>query len=158
MHYHRLKVLVIGFLIAYFVVGIAARTVTAGDEDTYPFFSWFLFSKVPSRIQSDYAIKIIEVDGKPLPQPTLLEKTSGIFNNSRSLAEYFQTARNLGVSLKQKQLGQVNQIRTHLEKNLFSGRLVTYEVLEIRYNPIERYKSGKFISSERIAVLTPGDY
>lgn len=158
MRYPLFKILLIGFLATYFIVGVSSRVITRGDEDTYPFFSWFLFSKVPARIQDDYLIKILEYRGQIQVPPLLVEKTPGIFNSARSLAEYFQMTRNLGVAVRRGDTKEINRFRTHIENNLFSSQKLKYQVLEVRYNLIERYKSGSLLSSQEIAVFESGVY
>lgn len=158
MRYPLFKTLLVGFLLAYVVIGISARIVTKGDEDFYPFFSWFLFSKVPARVQDDYLIKILEYRGQPQSPPLLVEKTPGIFNSSRSLAEYFQMTRNLGSAVKRGDTKEINRFRTHFENNLFSEQKLKYQVLEVRYNLVDRYRNGSLITSQEIAVFESGVY
>lgn len=158
MNYSRVKLLLLSFLVIYFVVGVSSRVSTKGDEDTYPFFSWFLFSKVPARVQDDFLIKILEYKGKTQSPPLLVEKTPGIFNSARSLAEYFQMTRNLGSAVRRGNAAEVNRYRKHVETNLFSSQKLKYQVLEVRYNLIDRYRSGSLLSSQEIAVFESGVY
>lgn len=158
MPYRSLKILLILFLLIYFLVGLYARTIRTEDEDLYPFFSWFLFSVVPARVQEDYIIKIVEYRGSQVNPPALVEKTSGIFNKSRSLAEYFQMTRNLGVAVSQGQAEQVKRLRVHIETNLFSGKPLTYAVYRVTYSPIERFKTGQLLSSQELAIFKSGVY
>lgn len=158
MSYPLFKFLLLAGLVTYFVVGVSARVLTEGDEDTYPFFSWFLFSKVPPRIQDDYLIKILEYRGQTQTPPLLVEKTPGIFNSARSLAEYFQMTRNLGVAVKRGDTKEISRYRTHIENNLFSSQKLKYQVLEVRYNLIDRYRNGSLLSSQEIAVFESGVY
>lgn len=144
-----LKILAFAFLALYFSVGVGARLLSTGEEDFYPFFSWFLFSHVPQRVGNDFAINILKINGEVVKTPIPFEHAKNIYNTSRSLAEYNQYIRQLGNALKQNNMEEISRIRRWLENN-FTAYNVTYEVSEITFDLIERFRSGKVIESKSL--------
>lgn len=64
MHrYRRLRWLIGGGLLAYFVIGMGAELALEGD--VYPVSSWFLFDTVPEQ-RTEYGLLIIEFADLPL--------------------------------------------------------------------------------------------
>jgi hypothetical protein len=142
--YDNLKFLVFAFLAFYLSIGIGARFLSTQEEDFYPFFSWFLFSHVPQRIQSDFAVTILEVNGETFKTPIPLENASSIYGTSRSFAQYNQYIRSLGTAIKQNNTEEIERLRQLLEYGL-PVKSMTYEVQELTFNPIEKFKSGAVI-------------
>ena len=153
MSYSWYKKTVISFLIIYFTIGLAARFTAKGAEDFYPFFSWFLFSEVPSRIQQDFTLRIHSAGGQQFVPPELFENARELHNTKRrSYSEYYHLIQSLGRSLVQRRDTEVARIRAQLEQR-FAVHPVTYEVVRATYNPIERWKYGTVIELESIATF-----
>ena len=154
MSYKLLRKIIMAFLIFYFSVGLFARYLSDGVEDVYPFFSWFLFSKVPARIQIDFAIRIHEFAEKRFEPPIFFEKAKGIYDKtSYSTTDYYHLVQLLGMSLQSNRMNEVKRLRRELEKNFLSYPVV-YEVVELKFNPIERWKTGQFIGIKSLVTFT----
>lgn len=157
MTYEALKKYLLLFLIIYFSTGLLARYFSEGTEDVYPFFSWFLFSKVPSRIQTDFAIRIHQFGGKQFEPPIFLEKAEDIYDTTLySTAEYHRLIQQLAMSAKQNRSEETEYFRSKLEKT-FVAHPVVYEAVEIKYNPIDRWKRGQLIKVKSIAIFNSRD-
>jgi len=153
MSYKLLKKVVIVFLAAYFSVGLLARFLSIGTERFYPFFSWFLFTRVPPRIQTSFDLRIYEFEGKQFDPPIFFEKAGSVYKkNSRLMAEYRNLIQRLGTAAKQNRKDEITQLRRELEANFLSHPVI-YDIVEIRYNIIEYWKSGHIIEAKQIAIF-----
>lgn len=153
MSYRILGQLIIVFLVVYFSVGIAARFLSRGTEDFYPFFSWFLFTTVPPRIQTDYAIRIVEAGGKKFDPPVFFERADDVYEKGdRSVAEYSRLTRSLAMSVRGNQKEEVERLRSALERK-FLVYPVVYEAVEVTFSPIERWKTGEVLGVKTLATF-----
>ena len=81
MTYEHAKQTVFIFLAGYCCVGLLAHVANITHntpEDLYPFFSWFLFVRVPSRVQFDYEARMSAGAGKSRENAGFLTADSGI--------------------------------------------------------------------------------
>ena len=63
-------------------------TVASRAHETFPFFAWDLFSKVPSPEGRDYSVRIDQAQGLPGPFPVYFEN-SGLETGGREIQGYF---------------------------------------------------------------------
>jgi hypothetical protein len=119
-----------------------------GAEETFPFASWSLFSKVPA-VVDDYGLLLTEIDGQPLSPPILYE-------HSR---EWFWAANNHGAYCAILDFGRAvdagdaaeSQRRRRLFERLYLGNgkvSVEYQLLRRRWEPMSRWRTGEFIELE----------
>jgi len=149
--YEIVKKILILFLVTYFVIGVAARFLSAGTEDFYPFFSWFLFIRVPLRVQSDFSIQIHEFGEKKFETPVFVDELSGVYDtDAYSRTQYHNLIQRLALSIKRREKNQIIKLREELEKK-FILRPVVYGVVERKFNTIEHWKTGAVIEIISIA-------
>ena len=153
MSYGVLKKFIIIFLIVYFSAGMLARHLSKGPEDVYPFFSWFLFHRVPPRTQTGFSIRVHELDGRRFEPPIFFEEVGDMYDkDSRSAREYQHLVRILGRSVKQNKTDEVERLREKLERN-FLSHPATYEIVEVTYNPVDRWRTGRLIDVKSIDIF-----
>ena len=156
-----LEKLIVLFLVSYFVVGVYAHFYIINQEEVYLLYSWDLYTKVPPRIQTEFAILIHEFEGKRLENPIIFERARGVLYSS--LTEYRHATYNktsiqnivrlLAPSILQDKTREIERLRMELEKTFLSHPVV-YEVVEVTFNPIERWKNGRFININRLGIFT----
>lgn len=137
------------FLALYALIGMAGHATRTGTEDVYPFFSWSLFARVPERIQNDFEIVVLTVRGKELTAPTEAREIPGLVDAGVNYQIYTQRVRELGRALG----GEYDVPR---ERGAFESMLtmpVVYEVRAIQYNPIDRFLTGKTVSSSTLGTF-----
>ena len=158
MSYRAAKISVLLFLAVYFCTGMLARFFSKGVkgvEDVYPFFSWFLFVEVPHRIQSEYGIRFLEIGGKTLDPPLFFEKAVGAAYNPtrRPAEEYHHLIQLLGGAVKRKDAQETARLRAEIEKEILDHSAV-YEISEIIFNPVERWRNGSVMEIKPLAEFT----
>ncbi len=134
-------------LLLYFVVGISTA-ILHGDE-VYPFVSWFLFTTVPQE-RIDYGLLIYEFDGKTVEPPRLYQEAHGIVPDADSMTAY-RVIQQIG---KAKADNQTEELRTlvALLEDSFLQAPARYELVRIRYRPLERWRTGIY-QMERLGVV-----
>src|SRR5215213_8458041 len=78
--YHRTNLALVALVAVYLMIAISRKAAKA--DDWFPITSWALFSTVPNE-HRDYALQLLEVDGKKLDPPVLFEHADGMFYSAR---------------------------------------------------------------------------
>jgi hypothetical protein len=125
------------FLAALLVIGYAALPLP-GNE-LFPFYSWSMFSKVPSE-QNAYVVVIHEVGGKPLSPAKEFQEASGLVNSPQSVVAH-QVIQKLGLAYRKGNAKEQTEVRKLFEKNYLSIG-TRYELASMNYDPLTRWKSG----------------
>src|SRR3989344_4144271 len=143
--YKQLQKFIIVFLAFYFIAGLLTEVVLPGREKDFPmFFSWFLFSDTPDeKSSSQYAIRILEFNGKPLNPPVLFNEAYGIVDNPNS-PKARALIRKLGSVAMMGTNRESEQLRRLLEQ-VYLPNSISYELIFITYDPMQRFKNGEFI-------------
>jgi hypothetical protein len=141
--YKRLKYFILGFLAFYLIAGYSTELMGHHyDKNIPPFFSWLLFTNVPLEHYSTLrTLRILSTESKIFNPPLLYGEAYGVVPNPDS-AKSRLTIMELADSLKNHHTTEINMLRTGLEEN-FLPRHTHYQVIELQYDPVEFYKSGK---------------
>lgn len=150
--YKRLKIFIGGFLIVYFVVGFFTRYIPKGE--IFPFFSWRLFQSIPNTIV-EYGVMISIYNGKPFQPPRLFQDAKGIIPQSDSINAR-EIIQNLGRAHAKNQIEKRENLRKLFEKN-FLKLPARYQLIRMRYNPIQKWKSGES-QTQYLQIFTAGEY
>src|SRR3989344_4062824 len=150
MSYERTKKVLTTFLVLYTFIGVGAHVTSVDTEDAYPFFSWFLFVKVPPRIQTGFDVVLVSVDGKRLETPAPLLSRPDVFG-SEGLTERDLSAMTgqFARLIRGKRNEQIAEARREFEAR-FNTR-VSYAVREYSYNTLEYFKNKNIASSTVLA-------
>lgn len=153
MSYTTLRHLMLSFLALYALIGLVTKHKL--EKDTYPFFSWSLFSDVPNTIV-EYTIAVTEKDGLPISPHMLFKKenTTQIFTKKHSALYYFDTIQRLGAAIVENNGETIAKERKLLEEDLLPE--TSYGVVRIRYNPLDYFRDGKLEYLESLAKFTKG--
>ena len=139
--YKRLKFIIISLLLFYFYAGLSTEIFLPGREKDFPpFFSWFLFSHVPSVATEKYAVLILEANGNII-EPILFDDAAGVVTEPYSPKARELISRFAMSIIYQRQ--EQETLRNQFE-DIYLPPKTSYEVAVISYNPVERFKSKKF--------------
>ncbi len=122
------------FLVSYFIVGAASHY-----QETFPFFSWRLFDKVPPRVRSEYDILIYTSVGD---NAVLFRDAAGVARRTNSVDAYF-TIQAMGKAYARRDWQTVQTLRAFFEERYLHPPLA-YALVRTRYSPIERWETGRY--------------
>lgn len=147
-NYRKLACMLTFFLLAYLMLGLGS--LATSRQEIFPFFSWFLFAKVPSQIEK-YAIVILPVQDERDEQN--VQGTQEIQKNFSAEGIFFEEAgskvrrphsvtaqrviQNLGEAIESKDAENAALYRRKLEERYLYPS-TNYQVVRIRYNPLTR--------------------
>jgi hypothetical protein len=153
MPYRFLKYFFAIFIAVYFIGGLYTRNTRAGEA--YPFYSWFLFDQVPNE-KNDFTIRIVSYGGKTYNPPLEFSETREIFQTiNQSATQYLYIVQDLGYAIIGQKQEQILTDRERLEK-IFLGTPARYEVLQVRYDPVQYWKTGEYKELKVIATYESG--
>ena len=146
----RLKKFIAMYLLFYFAAGLVARGISG--QEIFPFFSWFLFDKVPN-IKHKYMVRITNYKNEELKHPKFFSDAGGIVKDPHSvvadsLIGYFATS-----YIKKQDEVEGDKLRLLFEKN-FLETDTDYELVRIKYNPLVRWKTGKIIEVKKLETFS----
>lgn len=115
------------------------------EREYYPFFSWFLFDRVPGGIQSEFALRTT-LAGKTILYPPMIlgEHMQSFLDNSIEPTEYWNLINYTAWALLGNNNADAEKYRSMLEVN-FTIRPLEYEIVRVTYNPIERWRQRTYI-------------
>ena len=141
-NYTTLKKFILAFFILYFVGGLATEVFPAWqDKSMIPFYSWFLFDRVPND-RSTSALRILEYRGTIVEPPLLFQEAKGVVKEPRS-PKARELISKMTKSIRKNQKEETGHLRESLEQSFLPGCL-RYEIVMIKYDPIERWKTGHY--------------
>lgn len=122
-----------------------------GRSEFYPFFNWDLFSYTHS-IRHDVVVLVHSINGVALKEPTIYFYIPNNF--VRTPVEKIRLRKllwNLWSHRRKGNQKQVEKLLNIVRSTYFSEvRSAEYEIALIKYNPIERLKTGNIIFSRTI--------
>lgn len=143
-HYQWKKLMIFLFFIAYTVISFNGYLYSLRGE-YFPVFSWSLFSEVRNPAEK-VEVEIIRIGDTEFSEPV----------NYFDLPEYFSSAaaRSTNVTKAALRLMQLHlkdpagseQMRRVFEENYLDGNgTVAYRLVLVRFDPLERFRSGAVI-------------
>jgi hypothetical protein len=153
--YRRLKTGLVLFVALVFFGGLAS--LPRLNQETFPFYSWFLFALTP-QAQIKYNIRIDELALYKLEEAKMTvyyEQAGGIVGQPHSPTAH-KIIQRLGAAYVRGDKAEVERQRRLLEGN-FLPLPNRYTLVEIWYDPIERYRTGEQTAKE-LARFTGGKF
>jgi hypothetical protein len=127
--------LVAGTMVALLVLGsIAVVTELSGHYQVLPFSTWSLFSRMPERERVDYGVRILSIDGVEQAPPIYFE-SSGLPDAASPAA--YELVRDLGLSLKDGNQAQADQIWETFAGRYLGGVDAEVEIVRRRYDVVD---------------------
>jgi len=150
---YRIRVWAIpSFIVLYFcIAGIPALFYLGSGGEKYLAYHFFVFTEVPSREQVTYAVYVTGVKGETIKPVQIQDADTLLADEWRNRPEYARRIEEFGRELSREVRGGDAQ---HAFEDLITVRPLSYEIREIRYNPIKRYLAGEIISERVIGSFT----
>jgi hypothetical protein len=141
--YNRLKIFAAVLLFGYATAAIVIKGALRHEREIFPLFSWSLYSTVP-REAADYGVRILEVGGRTLNPPLLVEEARPRFPHANQ-RQLLMAVQSLGRALDGGDTEAVRAYRRLIERHHLRGRgVVHYEVIHRRFNTLARWRTGEF--------------
>ena len=141
-------------ILIFLVIGYVVASLYGprlGRAEFYPFYNWDLFSYTHS-MRHDVVVLIHSINGVALEKPTIYFYVPDRF--VRTTGEEISLRKLLWDLWSRHREGNQSQVQKHLNiirsKYFSEVRAAEYEIALIKYNPIERLKTGKIEYSRTI--------
>lgn len=125
----------IGFLAVIVITGLVPPVRSA--RQLFPLSSWLIFSLVPGTVQ-EFAVRIRGYGESTVSPPLFFAEAGSIVPDPHSVKAFEQIQR-FGRSVDENR-PDAERMRIVFERN-FLPRGVEYELVRIRYRPLERYRN-----------------
>lgn len=135
-----MRIFVISFLILYFILGKSTDYFRTGE--IFPIYSWQLFSFVPQKTITEFAIEIQELQGKKLETPQLFQNMRSIIPGA-SLFTAYRTIQNLGRAQTRNNSIKTEKLKKQFE-DLYLKLPAKYDLIQITFDPLERWENGTY--------------
>jgi hypothetical protein len=150
--YRRLKLGMVLFVALVFFGGLASGP--RRNNETFPFYSWFLFSLTP-QAKDKYAIKVTQYGPHRFKPARFYEHLVGVLGQPHSPTAH-KIIQRLGEAVKRGDEEEVAKQRRLLEDNFMPGPS-QYWLAEIFYDPVVRYKTGA-VEEKRLREFIGGKF
>jgi hypothetical protein len=152
MSYPTLKKFVLSSLALYFVIGVCVNYLTPTRE-VYPFFSWNLFSGIPN-VGHETVLEILLYEGTEYDPPLQAAENAFVFQYAHQTPNYYRPLiTDLGNAIKSHDAPRIADDRKKLER-VFPPSPVRYRIVEITYDPLERWNTGALRSRNILGEFT----
>lgn len=154
-YYRRHACFVAFFLAAYLLLGGVFRFTRPGGE-VFPVSSWTLFLYVPNRVD-EYAVEILALGGAPLPQPLAFHEAKGLFPGAGNISAQ-QLVQRMGRASRDGDRAGLAELRDLFERRWLGepAGAVRYRLVQQRYSPLERWRSGALLESRALERFESG--
>lgn len=150
--YRMTRVLMVTMLVIYPI--LAHIGPKNGRAEFYPFFNWSLFTNA-SDVRHDIVLIIHAIDGAQLPEPTLFFDLPEVFtaaaNRDSRLAKFLDDYAAAHVHQDAPRITQLQAVLA--ERYLGDVQSVTYDLAVIRYQPVERYRTGEIMNVQVLRTV-----
>lgn len=141
-------------LFVYFFVGVGTKR----SGEIFPIYHWGLFAAVetPTTLGEVY---LEEVDGERYNPPVRLQDTESYRRLMMSDYDIYNTPnviRRLAAALASGRYERAAELEAAFEANFLEQDRVRYSVVNVTFDPVERYRTGKVVSRETVGRLTKG--
>ncbi|MEM1158475.1 MAG: hypothetical protein AAF649_01410 [Verrucomicrobiota bacterium] len=149
--YRRTQTILTVFLIAMFLVGMAALTNPRGNYEWFPFYSWSMFGLVPQQ-ETIYRLAVLDSCGHPVD----FRDAAGLVNEPGSLAAY-HLVQQMGLSIANQDSRQLSTLRRAFEDSYLQSGTI-YQIYQTREDPLTAWrKSGMADEAEMIGTFVTGE-
>ncbi len=127
---------------------------SSAAHEEYPFFSWALFQNAPQPVGHEDVIRFTHIDGRKLDEPVYTYDAAevlGIVGRN----QFIVWEQYLVAAITHKDAEAIRRHRLDFEKII--NRPISYQLVTIEYDTIERWRTGAILSAEVIQSYTSGD-
>ena len=133
-----------------FCVGMAAG-VLSEDGEFFPLASYSLFSIVPNT-KAEYGVRIHDYGDRRLDPPLVFQQASELGIEGSSINAFYLVQR-IGTACTRGRTAAANYWRHLFEKDFFHDA-ARYEIVLLRYDPLERWANGQVRAMSSVAFFT----
>lgn len=148
MGYRTLRRVLPGALWAYLVAGFLAAA--APGFEVFPFFCWFLFPVTPN-VETRYELMVERLGERRWSEPVRYQSLD-LVEDPHAMDLWF-SVQALGDALEAGEGATVADVRRRLELN-FLPSPSRWGVDRVRFDPLERHRTGEVEERARIATFT----
>ena len=150
-----LTVAILGLYSTFLVQGMYAFSQERSEPETFPFFVWDLFSRVPQPDQVSYGVRFIEMDGARLDGPTYYEESTLPTHQSSAAQGMIGV---MGGAVESGDTERLDRYRTVWESRYLQPLTsAQYELVRREYRVEERYDCDCFTRETVLAEFTMGE-
>ena len=155
-NYRAFRLLIPLIMLGY--LAVAFQAPPAGFTETFPFFNWRLFPSAPPGLASRPEILVHSIDGKTLEPPELFYSLGDHFRSAaRGDVLVSKTTVQLARAIARGNPSDIDSLIRVLEETYFSeAREMKYSLVQVSYDPIERYRTGEIRTMREIAAFAKG--
>ena len=125
--------------VGYAVLAVGSKSYLKSVDDpsieVFPFFTWSLFSRAPSR-QSEFAIEVVALDGQQYDPPVDIMKLA------EPLALFGEDSILIHKSTQALAKAKTDERRLAFERSYLSGHNVSYRLVRYNFDAMDRWKTG----------------
>ena len=150
--YRRLQRFVVAALAFMLVVGLGGTLLPS--HEVFPFASWFLFSLVPGR-QSEFDLLLHTREEGPAGPGVSFRLADRLVRHSHSVV-FHELIQQLGAAEERRDAPASRALRRQIEGDFEPG-VVCYDLVRVKYAPIERWRTGRVRESAAVRAFTTGE-
>ncbi len=151
MTYEVQKRIVLVLLALYFCIGLYDNYFYGNER--YPVFSWSLFSSIPNE-KTTYTVAISRLGVNTYQPPLRFDESRHLFELlGQSPTQYTPMIENMGMALDRGDTERFTREKEHFER-MFGNAAFSYDLLRVRYDPLEYWQYQTFISTTSLGVFT----
>ncbi len=148
MHrYRRLQIFVAAALAFVFVVGMAGEIPPR--HENFPFASWSLFSLVPGR-RSEFDLIVHTAEAS---QP--FNQADRLVYHPHSIVAH-EIIQQFGDAERAGDAAASRSLRRQIEQE-FIPAVTGYDLVRVTYTPVERWRTGRVLSTDPVRSFTRGE-
>ena len=131
-------------LICFYIASVICIKWQLRSTEIFPFFTWDLFSHIPTSPKTDFAIFVEEIDGRKFDPGLDVMKQKSSFLNVQN-ATLYTVIQRLGVAITRGNKNEEIFIRNMLESEYFSpfNTRAKYMIVKRKYDPVDKWKTGR---------------
>lgn len=152
LRYRRLQIFVAAALAFVMVVGLGG-TLTPRHE-IFPFASWFLFSLVPGK-RSDFDLILHAASDEPPEQGRPYSQANGLVFHPHSIVAH-TIIQELGDAEQNGNTVSSRALRRQIEVE-FVPAVTRYDLVRVTYDPVERWRTGRVLTTEPLRSFGTGE-
>jgi hypothetical protein len=150
MSYGTFKKIITCSLTLYFLIALC---IPGPGREIYPFFAWDLFSIIPNP-KERYDLYIISYGDKKYDDPINYFSGANLIFRQKSgyPTQFYNIIQNLGRAIETDNSREINKNKEKIE-SIFHPYSFKYEIRTGTYDPVEYWKSKRYLSEKKLGVF-----
>ena len=152
LRYRSLQLAAAAALAFMFVVGLGGTLLPS--HEVFPFASWFLFSLVPGR-GSEFDLVLHSAGDDPAAPGRSFRTADYLVRHPHSVV-FHALIQQLGAAEERHDADASRGLRRQIEAD-FEPRIVRYDLVRVRYSPVERWRTGHVRETTTLRSFATGE-